>query len=282
MKIKIWGARGSIPVSGPEHDRYGGDTTCLEVTTSAGDTVILDAGTGIRRLGIDILERQARPDPLHFFLTHAHWDHVMGFPFFKPIYRKEFSIRLHGCTHAQESIRSFLKEAMHPPFFPVNLEDIAADLRFDRECADVSEIGPLTVRALPLNHPNRGFGFRLEENVKSLAFFPDNELGHPHPGGKAFEDYAGFIRGVDWLIHDGEYLREEYEAFSRGWGHSVFLDTVRLAMEAEAKGLMLWHLNQERTDDQVDAMVEEAREAVRDAGAELEVVAASAGLTLDL
>jgi phosphoribosyl 1,2-cyclic phosphodiesterase len=282
MRFKVWGARGSIPVSGSEHDRYGGDTTCLEVTTSAGDTVILDAGTGIRRLGIDLLERADRPATIHFFLTHAHWDHVMGFPFFKPIYRREYTLRLHWCTYAQESIRSFFKEAMHPPFFPVNLDDIAADLHFSRECADVTEIGPLTVRAFPLNHPNHGFGFRLEENMKSAAFFPDNELGYAHPGGKTFEDYAEFLSGVDWLIHDGEYLRKEYEDFSRGWGHSVFLDTVRLATKAGVKGLILWHLNQERTDDQIDAMVEEARRAARAGGAKLEVLAASTGLTLDL
>jgi phosphoribosyl 1,2-cyclic phosphodiesterase len=282
MRIKVWGARGSIPVSGPEYDRYGGDTTCLEIRTAAGETVILDAGTGIRKLGIEILERGSLPVPLHFFLTHAHWDHVMGFPFFKPIYRKEYSLRLHGCTYAQESIRTFLKEAMNPPFFPVNIDDIAANMSFSDVCASEENIGTLRVLSYPLNHPNQGYGFRIEENGKSIAFFPDNELTHPHEGGKSFEDYADFVRGVDLLIHDGEYIQAEYDGFSRGWGHSVYHDTVRLAAEADVKALLLWHLNQERTDEQVDAMVADAERAVLERGGTFSVQAASAGMEIEI
>ncbi|MHC4777143.1 MAG: MBL fold metallo-hydrolase [Planctomycetota bacterium] len=282
MRFKVWGARGSIPVSGPHYDVYGGDTTCLEVRTADGETVILDAGTGIRPLGIDVLQRNGTSRQIHFFLTHAHWDHVMGFPFFKPIYRKEYAIRLHGCTSAQESIRTFLEEAMHPPFFPVNLEDMSADLHFSQVCADVEDIGSLRVRSFPLNHPNQGFGFRVEEGDRSFAFFPDNELTYEHDGGRNFAEYVEFVEGVDWLIHDGEYLTQEYESFSRGWGHSVFLDTVRLAMEAGAGGLILWHINQERTDREVDAMVASAREAVEAAGADLPVHAARVGMEIEI
>jgi hypothetical protein len=128
-----------------------------------------------------------------------------------------------------------------------------------------------------LNHPNGGFGFRVEEGDGSFAFFPDNELNHPHPGGKTTEEYASFVRGVDCLIHDAEYRVEEYEAFARGWGHSVFEDTVDLALEAGAKSLLMWHLNQERDDDGVKAMVNDAEALVRSRGGDLKVSAAAAG-----
>ncbi|MHC5035858.1 MAG: MBL fold metallo-hydrolase [Planctomycetota bacterium] len=279
MNITVWGARGSIPVSGKDFLAYGGDTTCVEVVAESGETIILDAGTGIRPLGNHLLASSEGPRTLHLFLSHAHWDHIMGFPFFKPIYRKETTVQFHGCSYAQESIQTFFKRAMHPPFFPVDLSDAAADLRFSPTCSEVFEIGSVCVKTIPLNHPNQGFGFRLDEGGKGFAFLPDNELTHPHPGGKTFDDYAEFLSGVDCLIHDAEYLPEEYAAFSRGWGHSVFLDTVRLARVAGAKRLLLWHLNQERTDGQVDAMVGEAKRA---GGADLSVQAAATGMAFAL
>ena len=122
MKITVWGARGSIPVSGPQYVRYGGDTTCVEVESNDGTIIILDAGTGIRCLGNKYIKApQGELQPMHLLLTHAHWDHVMGFGFFKPIYRKDCVISLHGCSCAQESIRTFLERTMQPPFFPVDL-----------------------------------------------------------------------------------------------------------------------------------------------------------------
>jgi phosphoribosyl 1,2-cyclic phosphodiesterase len=282
MKITIWGARGSVPVSGPEYLRYGGDTTCVEVRTERGEVIILDAGTGIRPLGNRILKEAKTPRDLHLFLTHAHWDHVMGFPFFRPLYRKEFALHFHGCSSAQDSIRSFIEETMRPPFFPVSLSDVGANLHFAVDCTNVHEIGEVRVRSFPMNHPNEGFGFRIEERGRSLVFLPDNELNFAHAGGKTFEEYAAFASGADVLIHDAEYRPEEYERRTRGWGHSVFLDTVRLAVKAGVPKLLLWHLNQDRSDDDVDAMTEEARRAARAAGANLSVDSASAGLTFAL
>jgi len=278
MELKVWGARGSIPVSGPEYVRYGGDTTCAELRTDDGRMVILDAGSGLRPLGIRVLEDGL--EDIHFLLTHAHWDHLMGFPFFKPLYRKGVRIHFHGCTYAQESVRTFLAATMRPPFFPVNLDDVQATLVFDEECGLDFPLLGMTCRSILLNHPNMGYGFRLTEGDRSVAFFPDNELSFAHPEGGSFEDYREFVRGVDLLVHDAEYTPEEYEAFSRGWGHSIYRDTVRLAAEAEVDRLLLWHLNQERTDDQADGLLEAARARATELGSDVECLMASTGLEL--
>lgn len=280
MKIRVWGARGSIPVCGAEYLKYGGDSTCLEVATAGGDLVILDAGTGLRQLGNRLLA-EGRKD-IHFLLTHAHWDHLLGFPFFKPLYRPGVTLHFHGCTFAQESIKTILRETMRAPFFPVDLNEVAATLVFDDECRPDFEVAGLCCQSFPLTHPNQGYGFILSEGAARMAFFPDNELGGDHFGGKSVQDYVDFVAGVDLLFHDGEYLAEEYERFARNWGHSVYLETVRLGMAARVGKLVLWHLNQERTDEQADAMLAEARKAIDNAGSPLDCDMAATGMTLEL
>jgi phosphoribosyl 1,2-cyclic phosphodiesterase len=280
MKLTVWGARGSIPVSGPEYDRYGGDTTCVCLETNAGETVILDAGTGLRPLGNVLLKEGKKT--FHFVLSHAHWDHLLGFPFFKPLYRDGVTIHIHGCTYAQQSIRTFLSEVMQPPFFPVTLDDVHAELLFDNECRPEFSVASMCCESIPLSHPNNGYGFRFTEGEKSFAFFPDNELTYAHSGGKTFGEYVSFVRGVDVLLHDAEYLPEEYEDFSRGWGHSVFSDTVKLAVDAEVKRLLMWHLNQDRVDDDVDMLIELAEHAASEAGRDDLCMMARTGLVLDV
>jgi len=280
MKITIWGARGSIPVSGAQYLKYGGDTTCLEIETKSGGLIILDAGTGIRALGNRMLT-EGRSEA-HLLLSHAHWDHLLGFPFFKPLYRKSTVVRFHGCTHAQDSLRVIMEETMRAPFFPVNLTDVAATIDFDRECPPEFEMDGVSCRTFPLSHPNQGYGFILAEDGREVAFFPDNEPMYDHGSEKSFGDYVEFLRGVDLLIHDGEYLPEEYEAFSRGWGHSVYTDTVRLALAAGVGELMLWHINQDRTDRQADALLDKAKEAIGRESASLKCSMARTGLTLEL
>ena len=280
MKLTVWGPRGSIPVSGQQFLRYGGDTTCVEIETATGETVILDAGTGVRALGNKLLTEERKS--FHFLLSHAHWDHILGFPFFKPLYGQDTTIHIHGCSNAQKGVKTIFSATMQPPYFPVNIEDVAADLLFEEECPEEIEFCDLHIRTILLNHPNFGYGFRITENGRSLAFFPDNELAFAHPKGGSFDDYARFVEGVDLLIHDAEYLPEEYEAFSRGWGHSVYLDTVRFAVESGVKKLVLWHLNHDRTDDQADAMLNSASEALAESGSDIECLMARTGLQLEI
>ncbi len=278
MKIRIWGARGSIPVSGQEFVRYGGDTTCVEIETARGDVIILDAGSGIRTLGNKLLN-EGRTE-FHFLFSHAHWDHLLGFPFFKPLYRKDSFLHFHGCTFAQESIKTILKETMRAPFFPVDLSAVLATLKFDRKCLPEFEVAGLRCQSIPLNHPNKGYGFRLYEGDRSIAIFPDNELSFPHPNARPIEEYVKFVSGADVLLHDAEYLPGEYESFSKGWGHSVYSDTVRLGIDSEVDHLILFHLNQERTDDQVDEMAKKARSIISETGVNMSCEYAYTGLEM--
>ena len=280
MKLTVWGARGSIPVSGPQYNKYGGDTTCVELETRNGEVLILDAGTGLRALGNKLLAEGRKE--IHFLFSHAHWDHLMGFPFFKPLYRPDVTIYCHGCTFSQQSVQHFLSQTLRPPFFPVKLDDVAATLRFDDECPANITVAGLCCQTIPLSHPNQGYGYRLTEGKRSVAFFPDNELSMVHFEGRAVGEYQRFLQDVDLLIHDAEYWPEEYEAFARGWGHSVFFDTVDLAVAARAQKLVLWHLNQERSDDEVDKMGEVAQDAANSGNTGLECLMARAQMAFEL
>lgn len=280
MKLTVWGARGSTPVSGPEYLVYGGDTTCLEVRTRTNEVIILDAGTGIRALGKQLLAENFRD--FHMLLTHAHWDHQLGFPFFKPLYRSDCKMDIRGCVSAQESVEYLLSQAMRAPFFPVHLEDVGASLHFEHTCPNQFQVAGVDVRCFPMSHPNGGCGFLMTEGSKKAAFFPDNEPKFPHEGAPPYEDLIEFIRGADVLFHDGEYLRKEYDAFSRGWGHNVFEDTVKLAIEAEVKHLVLWHLNQDRTDEGLDQMQEQARALVAELGSDMRCDVARTGLVIEI
>ena len=256
MLVRCWGARGSIPVSGREYLRYGGDTPCIEVRTKDDSIVIIDAGSGIRRLG-NRLVSEKRNDFTMFF-THAHWDHIMGFPFFKPIYRRGTRVSLFGCPFAQLSVRELISYIMSPPNFPVHFDNIVADIQYHEACQATFQLGGLTIIPIPISHPNQGMGYRFEEDGKSFVFLTDNELTYRHPGGLAYEDYASFALGADLLIHDAEYCPREYR-MTRAWGHSVYTDALRLALDAGVRRLALYHHNQERTDDAVDEMVADCR-----------------------
>ena len=256
MFIRCWGARGSIPVSGEEYLRYGGDTPCLEIRTRDDRIVIIDAGSGIRRLGNRLLAEDRHDYTMIF--THAHWDHIMGFPFFKPIYLPETRISLFGCPFAQASVKGMISRIMAPPNFPVNFEDITAEIHYQETCQDTFTIGSLTITPIPLSHPNQGMGYRFEEEGKSFVFLTDNELAYRHPGGMAFEDYCAFAKGADLLVHDAEFRPEDYR-LTRTWGHSVYTDALQLALDAGTSRLGLFHHNQERTDRGVEEMVEDCR-----------------------
>ena len=256
MLIRCWGARGSIPVSGQDYVCYGGDTPCIEIRTRDDDIIILDAGSGVRRLGNRLLAEDRHDYTMLF--THAHWDHIMGFPFFKPIYLSEARIRLFGCPFAQASVKAMISRIMAPPNFPVRFEEITAEISYQETCQDTFALGSLSVTPIPLSHPNQGMGYRFEEEGKSFVFLTDNELAYRHPGGMAYEDYCSFAEGADLLIHDAEYRPEDY-LLTRTWGHSVYTDALRLALDAGVARLGLFHHNQERTDRDLDEMVEESR-----------------------
>ena len=256
MLIRCWGARGSIPVSGREYLRYGGDTCCIEIRTKDDHIVIIDAGSGIRRLGNRLLAENRHDYTMIF--THTHWDHIMGFPFFKPIYQTDTRIDLAGCPFTHSSFKEMIASVMIPPYFPVNFGDIEADIRYQESCQETIQIGGMTITPISISHPNQGRGYRFEEEGKSFVFLTDNELTYRHPGGLEYEDYRAFIKKADLLIHDAEYLPKDY-LLTRTWGHSVYTDAVRLALDAGVARFGLFHHNQDRTDEAVDGMVDDCR-----------------------
>lgn len=279
MVIRCWGARGSVPVSGREYVKYGGDSTCLEIRTSDDDVIIVDAGTGIRRLGAELLREGRKEYSLIF--THAHWDHIWGFPFFKPIYLRGTRIAIVGCPFAQKSVRKMISPTMAPPNFPVNFDDVAAEISYRTDCQSKFSIGSMTVTPILLSHPNRGLGYRFEENGTSFVFLTDNELMFRHPGGLDYEDYLAFSSNADLLIHDAEFTDEEYKR-TKAWGHSVYTDALRLALEAKVKAFGLFHHNQERDDATLNGMVQTCKEISRAKAPTLKCFAVRQGMEMRL
>lgn len=279
MEIKCWGSRGSIPVSGRMYVAHGGDTTCMEIRPKSGHTVIVDAGTGIRRLGNKAMAEGLRE--AHLIFTHVHWDHVVGFPFFKPIYRPDFTLHLYRCPFSKY-IGKMLNGVMKPPFFPVRFSEIPARTHIRPiNCPEPFEIGSLTIVPVHLSHPNTAYGFKFIEDGKIFVFMTDNELGHHHPRGLSYEEYVDFARGADLLIHDGEYTPEEYEQY-RSFGHTTYEQALDLALDAGVKQVGLFHLNQDRSDREMRRIVKICRRRIRQQKRRLDCVAVKADMTFSL
>ncbi len=285
MKIKIWGCRGSLITPGKETLRYGGNTTCVEVRKQDGRVIILDAGSGLMNLGKALVTRQELT--LHMLLTHAHWDHLCGFPFFAPAYLPQCHIMLCGGPTAQQSLERYFKHQMEPPFFPIPFEGLKARFEFGCRC-DQPCAGKITAmsdgpgcHSVRLNHPDGGYGFKLEEDGKTFVFLPDNELGVHHENGPDFAEHVDFCRGADLLFHDAQYTEAEYQR-TRGWGHSTYAAALRLATAAGVKRLGLFHHDPARTDDDLDHQVEWCRQQLRAAGSTLDCFACADEMVIDL
>ena len=266
MRIKIWGCRGSVPSPGGDTSRYGGNTTCVEVRLGDGSLVVIDAGSGIRNLGRELI-RRSESRHIHLFLTHAHWDHVQGFPFFLPAYQKRFTLQVWGGPRNAGTLRSYLRQQLTPPFFPVKFAELGATLRFPARPAPEIRIDGTRIQAIPLAHPDGGFGFKFSEAGRSLVFLTDNELGFRHPGGLSFKHYAELCRGADLVLHDAQYTPEEYR-LTRGWGHSTFPAVVELCRAAAPKRFGLIHHDPQHTDPELDRHVRDCRRAMGRRGAD--------------
>ena len=279
MLIRCWGARGSIPVSGPEYLKYGGDTTCLEIRTADDAIIIVDAGSGIRRLGNRLLAEGRFEYSMVF--THSHWDHILGFPFFKPIYRKEAFIHMCGCPFNEESVKEMIAKVMSSPNFPVDYNNVRAQISYQESCQSSFAVRSLTIDPIRASHPNSGIGYKFSEHGKTFVFLTDNELTHRHPGGLDFADYVRFAAGADLLFHDSEFTEEEYRT-KKGWGHSTYRAALQLALDAGVKKFGLFHHNQERTDEALDEIADNCRKIVAGRGSSLECFAVREGMEIRL
>jgi phosphoribosyl 1,2-cyclic phosphodiesterase len=266
-------------VSGSDYLKYGGDTPCIEIRTKNDEIIIVDAGSGIRRLGNSLLDEKRYAYTMIF--THSHWDHIMGFPFFRPIYNRKTKINITDCPMAQGSLKKLLSNVMSPPHFPVKFEDIKADIKYHDACWESVLIDTVTVTSIPLSHPNLGLGYRFEEDGRSFVFLTDNELTYTHPGGMQYEQYRAFSAGADFLIHDSEYTEKEYR-HTKSWGHSVYTDALKLALEAGAARFGLYHHNQDRSDKGLDEMVDDCRRIIASEKSDLECFAVTQDFELIL
>jgi phosphoribosyl 1,2-cyclic phosphodiesterase len=269
MIIKIWGARGSIPVCGREFLKYGGSTTCVELIDKKGDNIIIDSGTGINQLGKEMVKKKVRK--INMIFTHQHWDHVIGFPFFAPIYQN-VEINVMGGSFSTDEAREIIAKTMQPPGFPVKFEDIEAKFKFSPICRDGCKVGNIKIYPIELSHPNGGLGYRFEEDNKKFVFLTDNELGYVHYGGRSFEDYVSFCHNADLLIHDADYTDEEYNR-RKAWGHSTWRQALDLAVKSGVKTLALFHHNQERRDGDIDNIVKMANKIISTKNYKLKVFA---------
>ncbi|MBW1710555.1 MAG: MBL fold metallo-hydrolase [Deltaproteobacteria bacterium] len=259
MIIRCYGARGSIPVSGEEYAKYGGDTTCFEIRTKNDEIIIVDAGSGIRRLGNKLLGEQRFEYNILF--THSHWDHILGFPFFKPIYNEKTTLNLMGCPEAQGNIKKLLSKTMRLPYFPIPFDKLRSENIYSGECPASLRIDSVEILHINLSHPNIGLGYKFIEDGKTLVILTDNELGYKHRGGRSFDEYAEFAREADFLIHDAEYTPEQYKT-AKTWGHSTYVDALNLAFKARVKHFGLFHHNQDRNDAEQDSILQDCQSII--------------------
>lgn len=284
MRIQFWGVRGSIPVPGPTTVRYGGNTSCVSVQIQ-GHWVVFDAGTGIRPLGRRILSENGDLD-ISLFLSHVHWDHIQGFPFFAPAMQSRAKLTVHGSDSHDRTLASIVHGQMEGPNFPVSLQQMGAQVGF-RPLAEGAIVPIHDERGTPfasvanarLNHPNGVLAYRLVESSTgaSVVYATDTE----HIPGRIDESLVELARNADLLIYDGMYTPEEYPA-RQGWGHSTWTEGLRVARAAGVRHLAIFHHDPERTDDQLDEL---ARSAIRSASTtnpDLPVTFVHEGLVLDI
>ncbi len=254
IRLKFWGVRGSTPTPQLENLRYGGNTSCLELRLEDNQSVIFDAGSGLRNLGSQLLkEANGTNLDLKVFLTHFHWDHIQGIPFFAPLFRPGNRVTFH--SHCNGSLEEILEGQMARPYFPIDLASVAAKREFIELDSRPCSFSGVTVRPFPLNHPQGAVGYRIEAGETVIVYATDLEHGHPQLD-KTLRDNAS---GADLLIYDAQYTPDEYSRY-RGWGHSTWVEAVNTAREAGARRLALFHHDPTHDDQFLDQIFETARQ----------------------
>jgi phosphoribosyl 1,2-cyclic phosphodiesterase len=269
MRLTVWGCRGSIPTPGADTVRYGGNTSCVEVSTADGTTIVLDAGTGIRGLGAELANRDARQ--IHLLLTHLHLDHLEGLRFFAPLWDSRVTVDIWGPPSPVSSLQERIARSFSPPLFPIDLRDVPAQVSFRDVPREPWSIDGVSVRAALVVHPGPTVGYRLEAGGASFAYLPDHE---PALAGAIVDKPRAWVSGgavaedADVLFHDSQYSEDEYTE-RIGWGHSSVADAVAFGRTVEAERLILFHHEPQHDDSALDALESRARELANGATPEL-------------
>src|SRR3990172_1049152 len=257
MKIKFWGVRGSTPTPERRNSRYGGNTTCIEVRLANGTLIVLDCGSGLRGLGKSLL-REFGEHPVHgyVFLTHFHWDHIQGIPFFLPLYKRGNLFLFHSVLRKGLELKGAIEGQMVNPYFPVDMSAMGAVRHFYDLDAEAIELQGAVIKSAPLNHPGDAVGYRVEADGAVFVLATDTEPGSPFHDRSVRE----LAEGADVLVYDAQYTPEQLRGEKKGWGHSSWLEGTRIAKECGVEHLILFHHDPDNDDVCVDGLVENARQ----------------------
>ncbi|HEU0166292.1 MAG TPA: response regulator [Chloroflexota bacterium] len=293
MKLRFWGTRGSIAVPGPHTVRFGGNTSCVELQTKDVE-IILDCGTGVRELGMELMRARKAPLHAHILLSHTHWDHIQGFPFFPPALAPGNHITLYSARGYERPLKDVLAGQMDYTYFPLKLAQMASDIQFRELDEETFDIDHVQVRTHFLNHTTLTMGYRIVSGGRTVVYATDTEpFGTYHLGANGGNDvrahfvhegdlrFVNFVEGADVLIHDAQYTEAEYPS-KVGWGHSTVDYAVEVALAAHVKHLVLFHHDTVRNDDQVAELESYAQMKVAERGSELIVTAAAEGQEIEL
>jgi phosphoribosyl 1,2-cyclic phosphodiesterase len=292
MNVRFWGTRGSIPSPGKSTVKYGGNTACVEVRIDK-NILIFDAGTGIRNLGNQLVkEFTNQPVTLHLFISHTHWDHIQGFPFFMPLYAKNFQVIVYGPPARDKSLKDLMKLQMDAEYFPVPLGDLNAQIVM-QEMREPLSIGNIRVNPFYLNHPAMTYAYRISDGERSLTYATDNEpyrytlhaarkdQGGSQYGAELDQKFIDFSAGTDFLICEAQYTLDEYRS-KVGYGHSPVESVVEFAIKANVKQLALFHHDPAHDDAAIDAMVTHARQLLESQKSSIHCFAATEGMEIKL
>ena len=294
LEITFWGVRGSLPVSNKNIVHYGGNTSCVEVKADNGTILVFDGGTGIYFFGNKYI-KTGLPENFAIFITHSHWDHIQGLPFFRPAYVPGNKISLYGSDQGTFAFNDILKQQMRAPYFPVKFSTWRADTTIASIGETEIDINGIKVRSIYVEHPGMTLGYSVEYKDKKVVFIPDNEPFTQLPMNKVLSDrneqsdnsdkemvfseekkknFFRLIDAADILIHDSQYTPEEYSS-KVGWGHSSFEIAVKAALQGKAKHLVLFHHDPSRSDDEIDTIVKDSKNITTENGNTIQISAAS-------
>jgi len=298
MRIKFWGTRGSIPTPGKSTVRYGGNTPCVELRLPNDELIILDAGTGIRNLG-DALIEKGESIKAHLLISHPHWDHIQGFPFFKPAFISGNEFTFIGGETDKVTLQKMIADQMNKIYFPVQLNELKAALKFRRVEEEELKICNATIKTIYVNHPSFAIGYRITHGGKTIVYISDNEPfdrqvalairnveeviidQYSRVDGDPNQRIFDFVNGADVLIHDATYTPEEY-VDRVGWGHSHYLFTLKVAAEGNVKRLILFHHDPSHSDDKVDDILKKCQKEIHNRHYKFDCLAAAEGLELEI
>ncbi len=290
MKVKFWGTRGSIPVPGPKTVKYGGNTPCIQVISKNGISIIIDAGTGIRNLGIELIKNHL-PKELNIFISHSHWDHIQGIPFFIPFFNKEFDINIYTNTSQNMDVAHIIDSQMHPFYFPVNKEEVfKSKINYHKiQAEEKYQIDGLTIETAKVHHSQGTLAFKITEGNKSVVYMTDNEIYYNAFSQKPNMDIISelnreqieFCNNSDYLIHDSQYTLADFDK-KIGWGHSNNVALTYFSTLAKVKNLVLFHYDPDYSDEMIEKLVDNTQLFLNSINSSVNCIASKELYELDL